>query len=297
VSAGWGTSCALTPSGTAYCWGGDTYGQLGDRSTTGTSTPVPVTGGLTFVSTGVGVLSACGLTAAGAAYCWGNNSVGQLGIGAASPETCGGGQEPCSSVPVAVSGGLTFTALSVGYFHACGLTSDGSAYCWGDNGNGQLGATTTEGCVLSDGTVPCSTSPVPVEGGLTFAKLSAGYFHSCGVTAAGDGYCWGANDQDQLGNGTATSGATPAPIAGGLTFTALSAFGRYHSCGLSTASIAYCWGSNYWGQVGAGTGSSTPVPVIGQAAATAPAPARTAQTSRAGARIAVPRISARPPRP
>lgn len=295
VSAGGTTTCALTSAGAAFCWGDDTYGQLGDGSTTPTSTPVAVAGGLAFVSTGAGIFFACGLTAAGEAYCWGNNSAAQLGVGAVSLETCN--DNPCSTVPVAVSGGLTFTALSVGYWHACGLIADGTAYCWGDNGDGQLGATTTETCSSSLGTVTCSTSPLPVEGGLRFATLSAGFFHSCGVTAAGDGYCWGLNSDGQLGTGAGTNSASPAPIAGGLSFAALSAFGRFHSCGLSTGSIAYCWGANYWGQIGAGTGSSTPVPVIGQATATAPAPQRIARPSRIVARVPVPKISARRPRP
>src|SRR5437667_261111 len=222
VQAGAYHSCGLTSSGAAYCWGGATFGALGDGSNTSTRTPVPVAGGPTFTSIGTGNLFACGLTAAGAAFCWGNNTAGQLGIGATSPETCNA--EPCSTTPVAVSGGLTFTALSVGYWHACGLTSSGAAYCWGDNDGGQLGALTTGTCLGMGATVACSRVPLAVATSVTFAQISAGAFHSCGRTAGGDGYCWGANGQGQLGNATNIRSPFPTLVAGSLSFANVSAF-------------------------------------------------------------------------
>jgi alpha-tubulin suppressor-like RCC1 family protein len=293
LAAGWEQSCALTSAGAAYCWGTNTYGGLGDGSTASSPTPVQVTGGLTFASIVTGIVFACGLTPAGEAYCWGNNTYGQLGIGSTSPDICN--SEACSKTPVAVSGGLTFVALSVGYWHACGLTSGGAAYCWGDNADGQLGAATTEKCAGLGTVVSCSMVPLPVNGGLTFATLSAGSFHSCGVTTGDAGYCWGANADGQLGNGTTTATATPTAIVGGLTFAALSAVGRWHSCGLSAAGIAYCWGYNGLGQLGTGATSSAyePVPVVGQAATSGTAQA--ARVRRRAARTASPLVSARVP--
>jgi len=296
LSAGWVLSCALTASGTAYCWGDNASGGLGGGSTASTRTPLAVSGNLTFVTVGTGISFACGLTAAGAVYCWGNNSFGQLGIGATSPERCS--SEPCSTTPVAVQGGLTFTALSVGYWHACGLASSGAAYCWGNNGDRQLGATTTETCAGFDTVLDCSTSPLPVEGGPTLARLSAGSFHTCGVTTGGNGYCWGANTNGQLGNGTTTASPTPAPIAGSLSFATLSAFGSWHSCGLSSAGVAYCWGYNGWGQVGDGTtfDAHAPVRVVGQApgSGTGGAPLRASRVQRRTARAAALQPTARP---
>jgi Regulator of chromosome condensation (RCC1) repeat len=145
---------------------------LGDGTTTERDSPVTIAGGLTFaaVSTGgdrSGNGHACGLT--GAAYCWGANETGQPGTG-----TYGYSSSP---IPIPVAGGLTFTAVAVGsnepgyagLAHTCGVTTAGAAYCWGLNGNGQLGVGTTTGpqmCVIGD---PCSTMPVAVLGGLGFA--------------------------------------------------------------------------------------------------------------------------------
>src|SRR5207253_2754767 len=99
---GYHYTCAVTPAAAAYCWGVNSYGNLGDNSTTGSNTPVPVTGGYSFVAITAGSVGSgnaahsCGITAAGAAYCWGLNVSGQLGDNTQNN----------SSVPVAVSGGL-----------------------------------------------------------------------------------------------------------------------------------------------------------------------------------------------
>src|SRR5947207_12292494 len=150
LSAGWGPTCAVTANGAAYCWGDNGNGALGIGSDTAnidlcaagsgqcSETPLKVAGGLQFSTVGAANLHACGITAAGAAYCWGDNSFGELGIGAnAATDTCN--SSPCSRTPVAVAGGLTFTALRAGLFLTCGRATGGAWYCWGSNNFGQLG--------------------------------------------------------------------------------------------------------------------------------------------------------------
>lgn len=251
VSAGGEHTCGLTVGGTAYCWGLGSNGQIGNGGTASSSIPVPVSGGLAFKSISAGggafVGHTCGVTTSGAAYCWGYGGWGQLG----------NGTENGSPVPVPVSGGLTFALVSAGRVHTCGITTGGAAYCWGKGGEAQLGDGTT--------TNNNSTTPVPVSGGLSFASVSAGVFHSCGVAASGIAYCWGNGDWGKLGNGGTASSSTPVPVSGGLTFMSVSA-ALYHSCGVTTSGAAYCWGrNNLNGQLGNGTfvDSSLPVPVSG----------------------------------
>jgi len=105
--------------------------------------------------------------------------------------------------PQPVVGGLMFASLSLGG-DTCGLTAEGAAYCWGDNDYGEVGNGTT-------GPNRGVTLPAPVAGGLVFASLAPGSFHTCGLTAAHAVYCWGYNFYGQLGDGTTTDRSVPTP--------------------------------------------------------------------------------------
>ena len=167
-----------------------------------------------------------------------------------------------------VAGGVSFAAVSAGSFYTCGVTVAGAAYCWGDNGLGQVG----DGTTTTPGTGP--SSPALVAGGVSFAAVSAGFTHTCGVTAAGAAYCWGYNFFGDLGDGTTTDRSSPVLVAGGVSFAAVSA-GDFHTCGVTAAGAAYCWGDNTVGQLGDGTSTlpgadatnrpyrSSPVRVVG----------------------------------
>jgi alpha-tubulin suppressor-like RCC1 family protein len=87
---------------------------------------------------------------------------------------------------------------------------------------------------------------------LVFATVSAGYFHSCGLTTGGAGYCWGDNLDGKLGDGTSNQSIAPVAVIGGLTFASISA-GRNHSCGVTTGGVGYCWGDNSSGRLGTST--------------------------------------------
>lgn len=144
-------ACALTAAGAAWCWGGNAAGQLGNGTITGGATPGAVAGGLAFRQLSAGTAHTCGLTADGSAWCWGSNAEGQLGAPTVA-DSCGG--IPCSTAPVAVTGGLRFATISAGGAHTCAIATDRVAYCWGGNGAGQLG----------DGTTASSAMPVRVVG-------------------------------------------------------------------------------------------------------------------------------------
>jgi alpha-tubulin suppressor-like RCC1 family protein len=287
LTAGASHTCGLTASGTAFCWGYNGGGQLGNGTTSDKLSPLPAAMGLTFATLTAGNNHTCGLTTSGVAYCWGLNYYGELGNGTTTQ----------SSMPVPVAGGLTFVTLDAGSWHTCGIATGGAAYCWGNNWDGQLGTGTTNHssvpvpvsgglafksleagewhtCALdTGGAAYCwgrntaglyDLTPVAVGGGLTFTALTTGVVHACGLTAGGTAYCWGINLGGPLGDGTETDRASPVPVTGGHTFTALSA-GEEFTCGVASGGAAYCWGVNYYGQLGNGTTgnpSLTPVPVV-----------------------------------
>ncbi|MBI4419412.1 MAG: hypothetical protein HY560_01190 [Gemmatimonadetes bacterium] len=243
ASGGGDHTCGVTPAKVVYCWGDNGYGELGSGTPTKSTTPVVVSGGLTFTAVSAGGYHTCGITSTGAAYCWGLNGSGQLGNGDSTE----------SPTPVPVSGGLAFAAVSAGDNHTCGITSAGTTYCWGYNANGQVGN--------GDSTGSGSPIPVPVSGGITFTAVSAGGLHTCGITSAGMAYCWGSNFHGQLGDGgTVASSFTPIAVFGGLSFAAI-ATGGLHTCGVTTSGAAYCWGYNYYGQLGDGSTNPSGVPV------------------------------------
>lgn len=240
LAAGGAHTCGLTSDGTAYCWGNNATGQLGDNTATQRVAPVAVATDLKFAALDLGAAHTCGLTAAGIAHCWGSNTRGQLGDATTNNRL----------VPVPVGGGHTFQQIVAGGFnigHTCALAVDGAAYCWGDNEKGALGLGTMD---LNGHSVPAA-----VAGGLVFASLTAGLGgHTCGRTAAGVAYCWGENTFGGLGNGSTNSTSLPDEVSGGHSFTQLIAGGFIgHTCGLVAGGAAYCWGENERGQVGDGS--------------------------------------------
>jgi alpha-tubulin suppressor-like RCC1 family protein len=261
ISAGGFHTCAVTRAGVGYCWGNNDFGQLGKNIVE--ITPVDPPNGesaLTFLSIVAGGTHSCGLTIAGKAYCWGNAQYGRLGNNAST----GSSSTP---VPVAAPTGgssLTFSSLSAGSDHTCGITSTGAAYCWGYNFYGQLGNG-------NSGTDANSAVPVLVSApsGITWSSISTGGNHTCAVATTGQAYCWGNDSVGQLGNSSTLNddSAKPvevaAPLGGNaLTFSSIAA-GAAHTCALTTTGTAHCWGIDGAGQLGNGSGgvSSSGLPV------------------------------------
>jgi alpha-tubulin suppressor-like RCC1 family protein len=241
-----------SPESGYLSYDGQTINLGGGAITNASGTPADLNfklnGRLVFAKIFSKDYGACGLTPAGNAYCWGANWNGQLGDGSIFP----------APSPVAVAGNLSFSVLSVGSQHTCGLTTAGAAYCWGSNGDGQLGTNS----------VTKSTVPMAVATSLTFSQISAGGSYTCAIeNGSGAAYCWGANYSGQLGNNTYSYAPTqvPAPvlasdgIPSSLTFSQISS-GSNHTCGLSAAGTAYCWGDNYYVQLGNNTNTISYVP-------------------------------------
>jgi alpha-tubulin suppressor-like RCC1 family protein len=194
ISAGDTETCGVISTGQAYCWGQNTYGQLGDGTRQTRTVPTPVYGGAVFASATAGRHHACGRTPTGGTFCWGRNNFGQV----AAPD---GAAEQLT--PTAV---MHFTRrathLSAGFLHTCRTLDDGTAECWGNNTFGQLG----------DGTTTTAFAPVQVTGGLQLQQIASGGNHTCGLTRASYLYCWGYNVAGQLGTGTQSGSPQLIPI-------------------------------------------------------------------------------------
>jgi alpha-tubulin suppressor-like RCC1 family protein len=239
-------TCGLTADGSAYCWGYNGWGMLArPTGTSQSTTPVLVSPTLRFRTLATGADHICGLATDDRAYCWGANSDGQFGTG----------KTGSSTTPVQAAGGMAFVAIAAGTGFTCGLTAAGEAWCFGYSGLGNLG----DGTKISFGNTYSST-PVRVAGGHAFRSIHASNQYACGVTPAGEAYCWGNNANGQLGAPSVSATSTPVAVTGGLSFRSLSTgFGL--ACGVTTGSAVYCWGMNKDGQLGAvvPNGSTKPV--------------------------------------
>jgi alpha-tubulin suppressor-like RCC1 family protein len=206
---------------------------------------------------------ACAQTSDNKAFCWGDDGERALAQ-IADPEVCPEQRRPCATTPRLLPTSQSFVRVAVGHGgQSCGLTVDGTAYCWGNNFADVVG-TSSEICeVPLVSPFPCIAAPTPVRGSVKFAALSLGGSF-CGLTAQGAAYCWGQNDFGQLGDGTNTLRVAPTPVSGGIAFSSLSV-GAWQACGLTADGTAYCWGANGVGQLGDGstTDRTTPVAVSG----------------------------------
>ncbi|MEU4427851.1 hypothetical protein AB0F81_45120 [Actinoplanes sp. NPDC024001] len=258
LAAGGSHTCGLGSDTKAYCWGAGFDGQLGNGATADRSRPVPViapAAGVTFTELTAAVDHTCGVGSDRKAYCWGRGDGGKLGNGDSANRA--------NPVAVSAPAGVTFTQLTGGDFHTCGLESNGKAYCWGAGFYGQLG----------NGATADRASPVAVIApatGVTFTELTAGDYHTCGLGGDAKAYCWGYGFYGQLGNGATADRASPVAViapATGITFTEL-AVGTDHTCGLGSDTKPYCWGRGAFGQLGNGipANRSSPVAVIAPAA-------------------------------
>jgi hypothetical protein len=243
-------SCAVKSDGSVWCWGSNSYGQLGIGTTTPSSSTLPVqvlmgasgpplaNATKVFVDSYSGY-AACAVDMTGAAWCWGYGGSGLLGNGTTN--------NSLFAAPVATSAGPQLTGvdqISITNDHMCARLTDSSAWCWGSNSNGQIG--------VGNATQMQYLNPAQVTNlSNTVTSISVGSNTSCASTSDGSAWCWGNNSNGILGNGLRTGQAiVPAQVAvgdagtpfGGATRVEVMTYG-YTACALKGMDNSlWCWG-------------------------------------------------------
>jgi hypothetical protein len=245
--------CAVTKTGAAYCWGDNTYGQLGNNSRTNSLVPVAVSGlssGVASISSetgegdnGINTGHTCAISTAGAAYCWGDNFAGQLGNNSTAS----------SLIPVAVSGlSRSAASISVGGGSSCAVTTAGAAYCWGAGGNWQLGDNSQFGSLVPVAVIGLSSG---------VSSIDARGDHTCAVTTAGAAYCWGVVGGGIGLHNSQLQSQIPTLVSGFSSGVASISVGLNQTCVVTTSGAAYCSGGNNHGELGNNSTTDSLVPV------------------------------------
>lgn len=233
----YGHTCAIF-AGTLKCWGANTFGQLGNGTTTDSAEPVGVSGSDKYRMVSVGSNFTCAITTTGILKCWGLNTAGKLGDGTSTNRL----------TPATVNSGTTYLSVSAGDTHACAITTSNQLKCWGANSSGAIG----------DGTTTNRLSPVVINAGVSFAQVSAGQYFTCAiVSTTGELRCWGNNTSGKLGDGSVTQRNSPVTIDSGVSYVQISA-GSQQACGITADSVLKCWGASTVN----GTSSTSYVPVV-----------------------------------
>ncbi|MDP1813347.1 MAG: hypothetical protein Q8K92_02755, partial [Leadbetterella sp.] len=271
IAVGNAHTCALKNDNSVFCWGLNSYGQLGDNSTTQRLVPVQVMG-----VGGVGVLDSvsqiemgygysCASRADSSVVCWGYNAYGQLGDNSIINKLT-----PIQVLDSDAIGYLSdVSQISGGGFYTCALKNDGTMYCWGRNNNGQLGDNSNV-----DKYVPGQVLGVGAIGTLAdVEQIEAGYSHACAAKTDGSLFCWGYGGFGQIGDGTITNKLTPVQVLGVGAVGTLAGItqvrgGYVHTCALGTDGTVFCWGYNGMGQLGDGSTVQKTTPVQSQVSLT-----------------------------
>jgi alpha-tubulin suppressor-like RCC1 family protein len=233
--------------GTLWTWGHDSYGQLGDESTTSKSSPIQtVAGGSDWLKTSGGFYQTAAIKSDGTLWSCGYNYSGELGDGTTTLR---------SSPVQTISGGTDWAEISCGQNHTAAIKSDGTLWLWGYNNRGQLGDNTTTG----------KSSPVQtVTGGTDWESVSCGYNHTMAIKTDGSLWIWGRNDNGQLGDNTIAHKSSPVQtVAGGTNWSKI-AGGTARTAAIKTDGTLWSWGYNLYGQLGDETiaNKSSPVQTI-----------------------------------
>lgn len=234
IDTGSNFTCVSRADGYVWCWGDNSFGQLGNGTFVNSRVPVRIEGFRGVIKVVAGGTHACALRYNGTVWCWGDYLPNGSSVVA----------------PTKVAKLKAVKDLTAGTTHTCALKTAGTVWCWGANMSGQIG----------NGTTVAALVPRKVRGLTAVRSISAGLYHTCAVrwaTAAGTAskaWCWGENANGQLGDFTTVDRTTPVMVTGmpasslGTELVGVSV-GDVHSCA-HDLTYMYCWGTNSQGQLG-----------------------------------------------
>ncbi|MBH9980629.1 MULTISPECIES: InlB B-repeat-containing protein [Bifidobacterium] len=284
ADAGGYHSLAVGSDGYVYAWGLNDHGQLGNNTTSNSSTPVRVHGpgntgeGLKAIQVAAGAWNSLALGADGTVYTWGSISKGG-GYDCSSPQNV----PTTVKDPSDASGVLHAVQISTSWSFDMALGQDGYVYVWGYNNHGQIGNNTTDNSFhLTPSRVFASNKSTAAAGPwLKAVQVSAGSWFALAIGEDGNTWAWGYNEYGSLGNGYSNTDADTNYIpqkvrypanAGAVAAVQVSAE-VYHSLAVDTDGNTWAWGHNDYGQLGDNTtiDRNSPVKVFASAQSTSSA--------------------------
>jgi alpha-tubulin suppressor-like RCC1 family protein len=235
IENGGDTTCGIGLDSTGWCWGMNTNGQVGDGSGAAVVlSPAQLPGLWRTLDPGVG--GTCGIQIEDTAWCWGSNKHGEAG------DLSGRDQLTPQQIPGRWRTLVSSVSHSVfaNDHTRCGVQLDGTAWCWGLNNYGQVG----------DGAMWDSGAPVQVPG--TWREILPRDKSTCGIQMDGSGWCWGDTEYAQVGNGAHGEIQSVPYQLPGVWRTLGTGIQPAVTCGIQTDSSGWCWGTDYYGQIGDG---------------------------------------------
>ena len=256
VALGEEHGCAVS-NAQLYCWGSNTFGQLGVEVAGASVTPRALSVEGSWRGVAAGAFHSCALDDLGRVACWGLNDRGQLGTG----------DREARSVPAFVDLPSRASFVTSDFSHTCALLADATLHCWGKNDEGDLGQ--NDPFPGDQSTAADALLPVVVPG--AFRAVEAGQGHTCAIRLDGTLWCWGRNTEHELGESDQIQVRAPLQVGSDNDWLAVEA-GQGHTCGLRQDFNAYCWGLNNSVEMGLGA----PLGIAGATLLTTPTRIETA---------------------